>query len=86
MTTDDMKYQAVVLSKYRAEGIIPTLQKIRTETGISITTIATFLHGNSANEPIRKYLKLRFEKNFDPLPEDIQQLFAIWDKDSDQAE
>lgn len=83
MTPEDRKFQATVLSKYRGEGTIPAMQKVSTETGISISTIATFMHGNSANETIRSYLRIRFEKNLKPIPEDILKLFAIWDKDAE---
>lgn len=81
MTKEDRLLQAEVCSKYRDEGIIPTMQKIKLETGISLTTIATFMAGNSANEAIRSYLKVRFEKNLKPVPKDVTKLLAIWERD-----
>lgn len=81
MTREDRLLQAATLNKYRTEGIIPTMQTIRTETGMSITTIATFMSGNSANEAVRTYLRDRLTKNLVPLPKDVLTLFAVWEKD-----
>lgn len=81
MTPDDRKFQELVLTKYRESGIVPIMNTIKQETGISHTTIAYFMHGNASTAKLRDYLRVRFTKNLKPLPEDVIKLLAIWDND-----
>ena len=81
MTKEERDLQERILNKYRREGLIPTMIKIKSETGAAMGTIAAFMTGNSANEPIRAYIKDRLTKNLEPLPDDVVTLFTVWEKD-----
>lgn len=83
LTTEDRKRQAAIIQKYKDLGIIPTMQEVKTETGVSLTTIATFNNGNSSNKAIRDYLRTRFKKNKVIQNPDILELLSIWEKDSE---
>lgn len=83
MTAEDRKKQAATIQKYRDLDIIPAMMKVKTETGVSLTTIATFNNGNSANKAIRDYYRTRFDKNKVSQEPDILELLAIWDNDID---
>lgn len=83
MTKEERQRQEDIILKYKGLGIIPTMQKIKQETGVSITTIATFNSGNSANKAIRDYLRVRFKANKLDQEPDILELYDIWERDKE---
>jgi|SRR5688572_1104656 len=80
MTETERTFQEETLVKYRENDIVPSIQQIARKTTTAVNTVVSFMHGNSTNEKIRAYIKDRVGKNLRPIPEDLKQLFAIWDR------
>lgn len=80
MNSVERTFQKETLFKYRTQNIIPSLQAMQTKTASGMNTCVSFMNGNTTHEKIQVYIRLVLEKNLRPLPEDVKQLFAIWDR------
>lgn len=79
MDPKDRAFQGAILKKYRDLDVIPSLQQLAQAAGVSIGTAALFMHGNSPSPKLREFVKNRSKKRLKPLPDDLIQLFEIWE-------
>jgi len=79
LNPEERTFQKETLAKYRKQEIIPSLETIRRKTAAGLNTCVAFMHGNTTNPVVRAYIKLVLEKNLRPVPDDVKQLFALWD-------
>lgn len=77
---NDRKQQQVILQYYRDKGLIPSLQKVALGAGVSVSTAALFMNGNSQNANIVIFLKRHVKRESVTIPNDLQELFELWDK------
>lgn len=79
LVPEERTFQKETLVKYRTQNIIPSLETMRMKTAAGMGTCVAFMNGNTTHKPIAAYIRVVLEKNLRPLPEDVKQLFALWD-------
>jgi len=80
MNSEERTFQKETLTKYRSQNIIPSLEYMRMKTATSMNTCVAFMHGNTTNNKVMAYIRIVLEKNLRPIPADVKELFAIWDR------
>lgn len=79
-TMEQKRHQYKVLKKHRDRGLIPSLQKVALGSGVSVSTAALFMNGNSQNPNVIKFIRRHVKKESVAVPADLNKLFTLWDK------
>lgn len=80
MSADEIDFHFDTIQKYRDLHIIPPIAKITRMTRISHNTISRVFNGTSKRPEVVTYIQRVLTANFKTLPDDLKQLFEIWDR------